>query len=385
MRKNRWFFLVPALMLWRGSVAIAAGFSLPVVDLSGDASRNVIIAQGTEDVYQGHPTTVLLPDGRTIYCVWTYDHAGPCGPMKRSDDGGLSWSDLLDTPESWSRVRNCPTIWRLADPQGKWRLIVYAGSAPGGRGMQRSVSLDDGRTWDDMHDLGLAPAPMPLCTIEPIEGGKVLLGMTNTRRPGETVEEKSNVIARSYSKDGGLTWSNWETVLDIQGLAPCEPCLARSPDGVQLLCLMRENREKVSLKMTSADEGRTWSAATPLPSGLHGDRHVAKRLPDGRLIVCFRDKEKGSPTLNHFVAWVGYYEDILAGRESGYRIKLLHSHKGGDCGYSGVEVLPGGTVVATTYIKYGKGPEKNSVVSVRFTMDDADKLAKKKGWKGGAG
>ncbi|MDB6140567.1 MAG: hypothetical protein JWO94_3639, partial [Verrucomicrobiaceae bacterium] len=63
------------------------------------------------------------------------------------------------------------------------------------------------------------------------------------------------------------------------------------------------------------------------------------------------------------------------GRAGDYRIKLLHSYKGGDCGYPGLELLPDGTFVATTYIKYRQGPELNSVVSTRFTLAETDKLA----------
>ena len=90
---------------------------LPRVDLSGETQRHVIIAQGTVDIYQGHPTTLLLPDNKTIYCVWSIGHGGFCGPMKRSDDGGRTWSDLLAVPDSWRQVKNCPAIYRLADPQ----------------------------------------------------------------------------------------------------------------------------------------------------------------------------------------------------------------------------------------------------------------------------
>src|SRR5688500_7293223 len=67
--------------------ASAVSDSVTTVDLSSDTTRHVIVAQGTEDIYQGHPTTELLPDGKTIYAVWTYGHGGACGPMKRSDDG----------------------------------------------------------------------------------------------------------------------------------------------------------------------------------------------------------------------------------------------------------------------------------------------------------
>ena len=84
---------------------------------------------------------------------------------------------------------------------------------------------------------------------------------------------------------------------------------------------------------------------------------------------------RGSPTSTHFIAWVGRYEDIASGRDGSYRIKLLHSHRGGDNGYPGLELLPDGTFVATTYIKYREGPEKNSVVSTRFTLAETDRLA----------
>ena len=120
--------------------------------------------------------------------------------------------------------------------------------------------------------------------------------------------------------------------------------------------------------MVSDDEGATWSKPTTVPFGLSGDRHQARYTADGRLIIVFRDTGKGSPTRNHFVAWVGTYKDILEHRPGFFRIKLLHSYKGGDCGYSGLEILPEGNIVATTYIKYKEGAEQNSVVSVRFTI-----------------
>ncbi len=345
------------------------------IDLSNDTSRHVIVAQGTEKIYQGHPTTVLLPDGKTIYCVWTINHGGPAGPMKRSNDGGRTWSDLLPVPDSWHKTRNCPTIWRLTDPQGVPRLVVYAGEGPD-KMMHQSHSLDDGRTWTEMQSLGLEGV-MPFCTIVPIESGRKLLGLTNIRRPGEQIEKRSNVIAMSTSEDGGLSWAPWRVILDLPGLKPCEPWLLRSPDGKQLLALLRENEKREALYITSDDEGRTWSNEKRLPPGLFGDRHAAVTLPDGRIVVCMRDTGGmyGSPTSTHFVAWVGRYEDIVNGRDGQYRVKLLHSYKGGDNGYPGVELLPDGTIVATTYIKYREGPEKNSVVSVRFKVSETDQIA----------
>lgn len=349
---------------------------LPLVDLSQDTERQVIVAPGTDEVYQGHPTTLLLPDGKTIFCVWTHGHGGTAGPLKRSDDGGLTWSEELPVPDNWWQVKNCPALYRLADPQGVTRLFVFAGQGPADGTMQQSVSLDEGKTWSPMESNGLL-CVMPFCTIAPVEDGKKLIGLTNIRRPGETKDPRSNIIAQSESTDGGLTWSPWRILLDLGDRKPCEPEVIRSPDGRQLLCLIRENvRTEPGLFMTSDDEGRTWSEPRDLPSGLHGDRHKHVYLPDGRLVVVFRDMGRGSPTGTHFVGWVGRYEDILSGKDGEYKIKLLHSHKGSDCGYPGLELLPDGTLVATTYIKYRPGPEQNSVVSTRFTLAETDAAEK---------
>ena len=360
--------LVPA-------VPRSTAFTYPAatVDLSSDLSRQVVVAQGTAESYQGHPTTTLLPDGKTLFCVWTLGHGGTCGPLKRSDDGGRTWSQLLDTPASWQTAKNCPTFYRLTDPRGVTRIVVFAGTGPGGD-IHESHSTDDGKTWSPMKGIGLTGV-MPFCAILPIDGGKKLLGLSNIRRPGEKIEKLSNILAQSTSTDGGLTWSPWQIILDLPGLKPCEPAVIRSPDGKQLLCLIRENAKRVALFMTSNDEGRTWSATSPLPPGLFGDRHMPHYAADGRLVIAFRDTGPGSPTSKHFIAWVGRFEDIASGRDGQYRIKLLHSHHGGDCGYSGLELLPDGTFVATTYIQYRAGSEKNSVVSTRFKLAETDKLA----------
>jgi hypothetical protein len=347
--------------------------SIPTLDISSQRERHVIIAAGTENIYQGHPTTVLLPDGKVVFCTWTEGHGGRCGFLKRSEDRGLSWSGLLDVPENWYQVLNCPCLYRLPDAFGNWRLFVYAGQGPDGC-IHYAYSVDEGNIWSPMRSIGLK-AVMPFCSIVPVDGGKALLGMTNIRN--EEHGEWSNVIAQSHSYDGGFTWMPWEVVLEDPHYRYCEPWLVRSPDGSELCCLIRENIHGHSWRMLSRDEGKSWHEVRQLPSVLAGDRHVARYARDGRLVVAFRDHWSASPWLGHFVAWVGRYEDML-GDGAGYRVKLLHSHAGPDCGYPGLEVFPDGAVLATTYIKYDAGSVDHSVVSTRFRLEELDAMLEEK-------
>ena len=135
--------------------------SIPTIDISAQTERQVIIAQGTEVEWQGHPHTLLMPDNRTIFCVWqgrrdgTRKHGGPVGYLKRSDDGGLTWSDYIKVPSNWLEIgRGHPTIHRLVDPEGVARLFVFCRDSNRTTFLQ-AVSVDEGETWSEMRPIGL--------------------------------------------------------------------------------------------------------------------------------------------------------------------------------------------------------------------------------------
>jgi hypothetical protein len=124
--------------------------------------------------------------------------------------------------------------------------------------------------------------------------------------------------------------------------------------------------------MFSRDEGQTWSQAVDAPWGLTGDRHHGVRLPDGRLVIVFRNASPQSKDKGGFIAWVGTYDDIKQGHPGQYRVSLQKTFKDGF--YPGLHLLPDGTIVATTYANL-TSQENPSIVSVRFKMSDVDTLA----------
>lgn len=345
------------------------GYAIPTLDISDQKQRQLIVER-TPGQYLGHPTTVLMPDGKTIYCTYPLGHGGPSAVLKKSTDGGLTWSERLAVPENWKTARNCPCIHRLTDPRGKERLFVFEGVGA----MRQSYSEDGGKTWTPFEPNGLHCIVAPI-TIVPIKGDR-LLAMYH-RGSGDR-DRPPLELWQAISADGGLTWQPETKVADYPGGCPCEPFVLRSPDGRQLAALSRENARRYnSLLVVSNDEGATWSKPVELPASLTGDRHMGRYAADGRLVLCFRDTTYESPTKGDFVAWVGTYDDIVNLREGRYRVRLINSPVKGDLGYPGVERLPDGTFVATTYAVLAPG-EKHSVVSVRFKLSELDALAARK-------
>lgn len=353
------------------------GYSIPLIDLAGETNRQVIVDREPGQ-YLGHPSTVLLEDGKTILCVYPKGHGKGPIVLKRSTDGGLTWSGRLSVPDNWATSLETPTIHRVVDASGKRRLIVWSGMYPA----RLAVSEDDGAHWSPLRPAGDWGGIVVMGSVVPLRtGAGHYLAMFHDDGRYFTKDGKlaSPVVFRLYqtlSSDGGLTWSFPREIWHGSDIHLCEPGIIRSPDGRQLAVLLRENRRvRNSHVMFSDDEGQTWSAPRELPGALTGDRHVGKYTPDGRLFISFRDTTLESPTKGDWVAWVGRYEDIVAGREGQYRVRLMDNQNAWDCAYPGVEVLPDGTIVATTYGHWVRG-EPPFIVSVRLKLAELDERSK---------
>jgi hypothetical protein len=357
---------------------VQRGYAIPLVDLAADADRQVVVDREPGQ-YLGHPTTVLFEDGRTMIAVYPKGHGRGAIVMKRSADGGQTWSERLPVLENWATSLETPTIHRVVGPDGTKRLIVWSGLYPA----RLSVSGDDGATWTPLEpagDWGGVVVMSSLFELKPFGRGRYMAMFHDDGRFFAKEPHQEDPIAftlyKTVSEDGGLTWALPEAVFKTSEVHLCEPGVLRSPDGRTLAALLRENsRRRNSYVIFSKDEGRTWTAPRELPGALTGDRHAGKYGPDGRLLVSFRDMTHDSPTRGDWVAWVGTFDDIIKGREGQYRVRLMDNTMGSDCAYPGVEVLADGTFVVTTYGHWTEGASPY-IASVRLKLDELDRLAR---------
>ncbi|NNJ25820.1 sialidase family protein [Alienimonas chondri] len=349
---------------------------IPLLDLNDDPGRHVVVDREAGQ-YLGHISTVRPGGGETVLAAYPKGHGRGPIILKRSDDGGQTWSERLPVPENWATSEETPTLFRVHDAQGE-RLICWSGLSPA----RLAVSEDGGANWTPLKEAG---------PPENRWGGIVVMGDVAEVGPGRYIalfhddgrflepggsRTDTFKLLQTRSNDGGLTWSDPRTLWSGSDVHLCEPGFVRSPDGGTLAALLRENRRrKNSHVIFTTDGGEHWAPPREMTESLTGDRHQAVYGPDGRLFISFRDTAADSPTQGDWVAWVGTWDDIVGGRPGQYRVRLKDNTHAWDCAYPGVEILPDGTILAVTYGHWDEG-EKPYILSVRLRLEELDALAK---------
>ncbi len=351
---------------------LAAGYTLPTLDLAAETARQIVVDREAGQ-YLGHPSTVLLEDGRTMFCVYPKGHGRGGLVMKRSDDAGLSWSERLPLPDNWTTSKEVPTIHRVIDAKGIRRLIVWSGLYPA----RLAVSEDDGAHWSPLKPVGAWGGIVVMGDVERLKDGRYMALFHDDGRfiqEGGSGGPRRFYVYKTLSRDGGLSWSRPVVIAHRPDVHLCEPGIVRSPDGGKLAVLLRENsRQRNSFIIFTEDEGRSWSAPRELPAALTGDRHTGRYAADGRLFISFRDTTRESVTQGDWVAWVGHFADLENGTEGQYRVRLMDNHHRWDCAYPALEVLADDTIVATTYGHWTAG-EQPYIVSLRLKLAELDRM-----------
>lgn len=355
------------------------GFAIPQIDLTNHTELQTIIRPDPSK-YMGHPTSVLLDDGRTMLMFYLDQHGRGRMNWQRSRDGGRTWSGQLPLPEGWDEPvvvgdkthdpwLEVPIAYKVNGADGRQRICMYTS----GRSIypaRYSVSEDDGKTFSPLKPLKFDGKDLPssvvlFADLIPLRDGT---HMATWHTRGEVFVADS---------PNGVSFGPPRTAATYPDAHPCEGCLLRSPDGKTIALLLRENtRTYNSLITFSTDEGQTWTTPKQMPDALTGDRHQHTYLADGRLFISFRDVGAESPTDGDWVGWVGTYEDLVSGAEGQYRVRLKDNFKGRDCAYPTQHLLPDGTLFAATYGGWTEG-EPNYLIAYHIKMAELDAMAKK--------
>lgn len=394
------------------------GYDIPMIDVNALPGIHFVVARDLDqpDQYLGHPTTVLLDDRKTLLAAFPTGHGRGGLRLVSSTDGGINWTRI---PDPGFQLEEVPTLFKLRRPDGKSRLLITT-CVPRKGTFQWTYSDDDGRNWTPIQskDLGLSSGIIvALASLWPVldEQGEPTFVWRGVFHDFKYDNYTIDLALHADEDAPGGYRCDWTMAKRIEYATPeglnaaraaglCEAGVAHSPDRKTLALLFRPQHKKTNAMISySKDQGQTFSDPVELPGSLTGERHVAGVAPDGRLLICFRDYSPlnpGNPSHGDWVAWVGSWQDLIERKPGQYRVRLKNNFGNstndriGDCGYTGVEVLPDGTFVCTSYghwersdknpnhpsAKEGRG-RSPYIIATRFTLDQLDQWVKDPGRK----
>jgi len=336
--------------------------------------------------FEAHPSTVMLPDDKTMIAFWDIQQAGPCGPAALSTDAGRTWARIDGRiPKEFAECHDEPKAWLFTDPKtGKSRIRVFAsyGTAdefdwrgpserPLAEAMPSVVSEDDGATWKFMPPLGADFAcVVAFSGMVRLSDGAYLGVFSRGKNPnGDGGDYR---VMGAFTRDGGLTWEKPFVVAEKAGRSFLLPTVFRSPDGKELCCLVVDWRSMSAWASFSKDEGRTWSAPAQACDGVAGAEHSVGVLPGGQIAAAFR---RGS----ELRGWVGPYKALRGRGKDGYEARLVHNY--GDAstvGSPSLHVRKDGEIVVVAHSQFNLHRPMPAVVAMRFTAEEVERTVRER-------
>jgi arylsulfatase A-like enzyme len=282
--------------------------------------------------------------------------------------------------------------------QGRTLLVEQAGTLALRQGALKYIAPDKGERINKNTNIELGNAPSPQLYDLAVDPGE--LRNLAAERPEKVRElaalldkiQARQQVRRDYSipiVDISAEQSRQVIVDRESGQYLGHPATALLEDGrtmsAPLRAWCRALARRAAARRSPAREPARAKLARDLLERRGEDVDGPARAPwsvDGRpahgalcarrtTVVSFRDTTLESPTRGDWVGWVGRYDDIVNGREGDFRVRLMDNTRAEDCCYPGVERLPDGTLVTTTYGHWTAG-EAPYIVSVRFRMDELD-------------
>ena len=356
-------------------------------------------APNTPRQYLGQPDMIRTRTGRLITAYPIGHGHGPL-VMRISDDNGANWVEKTNLPASWAKSQETPTLYTLNMPDGHERLMLIT-ACPNWDlkkgGWDTAYSDDNGETWTDLHNWhpNLPNGNKNFSIV-----GMASLVQLKDRTTGEYIPKWMGVYHDygyvnyktylTFDQNGNEQWSAPVPYLsDYRNIEYanqlCEIGMFRSPDGSRIIGLARNQAHNGPAMMTySDDEGKTWSCPAALPGSLAGERHKAVYDPvSGRMMVFFRQIKndlnnngvhdgENDWRCGSWMMWVGTYEQLMNREDGDYCVTISQDYSqnryGGDTGYTGVCVLPDGTVVADSYGHFDETFSKKHGSDVRTDL-----------------
>jgi predicted neuraminidase len=291
--------------------------SLPCVPVSTGVPQNKCNHHGS--------TVTELPDG-TIAFLWFH------GEYEKSLDSRIVWSRLKPSAKEWTfpeilfddpeRSEGNSVLWVAGDGSFKVFFVSIWEQGWHQSKIRMISSNDQGKTWSQPVILRDELCWMARHHPLRLKNGEIILPLYD--------ECLANPVFM-YSKDDFVTWE--EQTFEDQGayfldhIGQIQPSIVQIDDGT-VVGLTRDGTYKKRIqRMTSIDNGRTWSKSEPLELPNSGTSIDQVKLLDGHNVIVFNNNPDDRFPLNAALS--------LDGSKTFTAIQILNDEcPGSSCSFS---------------------------------------------------
>jgi predicted neuraminidase len=232
-------------------------------------------------------------EGNKDVCIWVSrkpasKEAGAAGD---GGEGAVGWTPPEKVAAGSAADGKPLPCWNPvlhAMPDGSLLLFYKVGPKPNNWWGMLTESADGGRTWSP-------PRRLPDGILGPVKNKAIALTDGTLLCPSST-EDAGWRVHMEFTRDGGKTFTRTDALNDGKAFGLIQPTVLTHDGKLIALCRSRGLGKVVAL--SSADQGKTWSAPTPtdLPNPNSGIDGVT--LADGRSVLVYNHTAKGRSPLN---------------------------------------------------------------------------------------
>ena len=329
------FAMVCCAVQGQQSARVLPTTHLPIqtIDISNDKSVVNVIEYASMATRLHTAAVRLSTRGENLLLAYMV-HNNKRVMLRNSSDGGQSWSNTLSDnllignpikhismftltgrtllPKEYRRER------RLSRLANRNNLILFFEGYP----IKAAISPDNGQQWLKTFNV-IESSDMTVTSMIKLNNG-VFMALLNS---GKHPHNGRQVIYKSYSQDGGLTWTYPEIAIKHNIYSIENACVARLThrNKKYLVVLANAQKHRTGVISVSTDEGNTWSYPVELSSFIQGDKFSMVTLSN-KMYIAYRDTygngKINNPTYGDLMLWSGTMADLENGGKSSFRIRL---------------------------------------------------------------
>ena len=308
---------------------------IPTLDLASDKSISNIVHYGSFKTPLHTSAVRLSTRGENILLAYM-PHNSKEVSLKLSKDGGQSWDSKFNNkilignpathislftlrgknilPKQYQKER------KLSNIANRNNLIMFFEGYP----IKSAISMDNGIQWHKTFN-HLGQSDIKVTSMIRLDNGQYIALLNS----GRNMLNGRHVIYKSYSSDGGLTWTYPEIAIkhNIYSIENARIAKVDFNGKQYIVALANDIERRIGVISVSQDDGDTWSYPSPLPSFIQGDHYNITTL-DNKLYIVYRDtygnfnNDINNPTCGDLMLWYGTINDLKHGGKNTYRVRL---------------------------------------------------------------